>query len=80
VYPRAGANAQPAKRFVAQLFSVLSHPRTLANLGRVGKSYGNGALKVEPRALERLPLPPDVVRKCGLVPPSAPTEPSARQR
>jgi hypothetical protein len=32
----------------------------------VGKSYGDGAIKVEPRALERLPLPTRVVRAAGL--------------
>lgn len=66
VYPRVDASAGSATQFAARLFSVLSHPKTLANLGRVGKSYGSGALKVEPRALERLPLPLEVVRKYGL--------------
>ena len=41
---------------------LLKHPLRL-----VGKSYGGGAIKVEPRALERLPLPPDVVAEVGLV-------------
>jgi hypothetical protein len=38
------------------LWSVLNDARTLARLAWVGKSYGGGAIKVEPRALERLPL------------------------
>ena len=38
------------------LWLVLSHPTTIQNLALVGKSYGDGAIKVEPRALERLPL------------------------
>ena len=53
-------------RFIAQLAQVLADPRTIANLARVGKSYGDGALKVEPRSLDRLPLPIDVVRAAGL--------------
>jgi len=48
------------------LWAVLQHPETVANLARVGKSYGSGAIKVEPRALERLPLPESVVAAAGL--------------
>jgi hypothetical protein len=48
------------------LWRVLQDPRTVANLARVGKSYGGGALKVEPRALGRLPLPRVVLREVGL--------------
>lgn len=40
---------------------ALNDPRTLANLPRVAKSYGGGALKVEPRNLERLPIPRAVI-------------------
>lgn len=50
-----------------QLWQILCHPQTVANLALVGKSYGSGAIKVEPRALERLPLPSDVVAQAGLV-------------
>jgi adenine-specific DNA-methyltransferase len=39
-----------------KLWRVLNHPQTIENLKLVGKSYGDGAIKVEPRALERLPL------------------------
>lgn len=49
------------------LWTILSHPRTLANLRLVGKSYGDGALKVEPRALQRLQLPDDLVAASGLL-------------
>ena len=52
--------------FVEKLWEVLRHPKTVANLSLVAKSYGSGAIKVEPRALERLPLPPDVVASVGL--------------
>lgn len=40
-----------------RLWLILQHPDTIANLARVGKSYGAGAIKVEPRALEALPIP-----------------------
>lgn len=52
--------------FLERLWSVLSHPATIDNLHLVGKSYGGGAIKVEPRALERLPLPDDLVISAGL--------------
>jgi len=45
------------------LEAVLSDPRTVANLARVGKSYGDGAIKVEPRALDRLPLPVPALKR-----------------
>lgn len=61
VYPRRDDHF-----FVEQLGQVLVDPRTVANLARVGKSYGDGAIKVEPRALERLPLSADVVHASGL--------------
>ena len=63
VYPH-----QKSPDFVNQLFRVLQHPQTIANLALVGKSYGNGAIKVEPRALEKLPLPSEVVKEAGLTP------------
>lgn len=56
VYPH-----DQTRRGIDNLWRLLSDPRTIANLRLVGKSYGNGAIKVEPRALERLPLPPSVV-------------------
>jgi len=64
VYPREGIDADA-------LWTVLSHQQTVANLARVGKSYGDGAIKVEPRALDRLPLPAEVVGVAGL--PDRPT-------
>jgi len=51
VYPR---KSDPG--FVESLWEALRHPETIANLRLVGKSYGQGCIKVEPRALERLPL------------------------
>jgi len=61
VYPR-----DSDALFIEKLWHVLSHPLTLANLSLVGKSYGSGAIKVEPRALESLPLPLSVVQEAGL--------------
>jgi adenine-specific DNA-methyltransferase len=54
------------QEYVGKLWDVLRHPETIANLAVVGKSYGSGAIKVEPRALERLPLPQHVVAEVGL--------------
>lgn len=55
------------KEFMNRLWQVLQHPDTIANLALVGKSYGSGAVKVEPRGLERLPLPMSVVSRVGLL-------------
>jgi len=63
VYPH-----QEDEHFIETLWSVLSHPTTVSNLSSVGKSYGSGCIKVEPRALEKLPLPEDVVEKFQLMP------------
>ncbi|MCC6445588.1 MAG: N-6 DNA methylase [Armatimonadetes bacterium] len=52
--------------YLERLWQVLCHPQTAANLARVGKSYGSGAIKVEPRALERLPLPEPILKEVGL--------------
>lgn len=61
VYPRY---QDPA--FIEKLWEVLRHPETIANLPWVGKSYGGGAIKAEPRALEALPLPETIVSDAGL--------------
>lgn len=71
IYPRS-----PASGFIDKLWRVLSHPETIANLSLVGKSYGSGAIKVEPRALERLPLPDAVVAEAGLEPPLRSVQPA----
>ena len=61
IYPR---NDEAA--FSDKLWRVLRHPATIANLPLVGKSYGSGAIKVEPRALEKLPLPMAVIEAARL--------------
>lgn len=61
VYPRAegGVSAEI-------LWQLLNEQETLAGLALVGKTYGSGAIKVEPRALERLPLPRALCEKHGI--------------
>lgn len=54
IYPR-----QMDDDFINRLWTLLRHSEMLDNLRRVGKSYGGGAIKVEPRSLEKLPLPRD---------------------
>ncbi|MBI2266715.1 MAG: SAM-dependent DNA methyltransferase [Armatimonadetes bacterium] len=61
VYPKHSSS-----EFIEHLWNVLSNPETISNLKKVGKSYGGDAIKVEPRSLERLPLPDDLVRAEGL--------------
>ncbi len=56
VYPK-----HSSPEFIEHLWKVLSNPETVSNLRKVGKSYGGDAVKVEPRALERLPLPDALV-------------------
>ena len=51
-----------------ELWQILRNPATVANLARVGKSYGSGAIKVEPRSLERLPIPDFLVTGLDLSP------------
>jgi hypothetical protein len=63
VYPR-----QEDPEFVTGLWNVLQHPDTVKNLALVGKSYGDGAIKVEPRALEKLPIPTAVTEDLRLDP------------
>ncbi|MCS7017471.1 MAG: hypothetical protein NZM42_15320, partial [Gemmatales bacterium] len=48
-----------------QIWKILNHPDTVANLSKIGKTYGDGAIKVEPRLLEKLPIPDHVVEEFG---------------
>lgn len=63
VYPRSDDTA-----FIDGLWQILRHPATIANLSLVGKSYGGGAIKVEPRALERLRIPKEAIATTKLAP------------
>ena len=58
VFPRS-----EDQEIVNRLWEILNHPETIANLKFVGKSYGDGAIKVEPRALEELPIPEHLVER-----------------
>jgi hypothetical protein len=64
IYPK-----QNTESHLATLWLLLQNPETVANLSRIGKSYGSGAIKVEPRALEQLPLPMHLVEELGLLVP-----------
>lgn len=61
VYPK-----RSSEDYIKSLYNALNHPDTINNLSLVGKSYGSGAIKVEPRALERLPIPLSVIKDFGL--------------
>lgn len=63
VYPH---QTDPAS--LEKLWLLLRHPETVQNLARVGKSYGSGAIKVEPRSLERLPIPSHLMDAEDLAP------------
>jgi methylase of polypeptide subunit release factors len=70
VVPLTGFLCVYAKRdnvgVVDKLWKLLNHPDTLANLSRVAKSYGSGAIKVEPRALEKTPISESALRDSEL--------------
>ncbi len=54
------------KTFINNLWEALNHPDTLENLHLVGKSYGSGAIKVEPGNLNKLPVPEHIVHQFNL--------------
>jgi len=51
---------------ISKLWQALNHPATLGNLLFAGKSYGGGAVKVEPRQLDTLVIPEQVLKEIGL--------------
>lgn len=51
---------------VKNLWRALNDQDTLEKLSLVGKSYGSGAIKVEPGNLRKLPIPESVVEKYNL--------------
>ncbi len=59
VYPKPQVEARA-------LWSLLNEPVVIEGLSRVGKSYGDGAIKVEPRSLERLAIPCSLLAKHGI--------------
>lgn len=54
------------KTYINNLWEALNHPDTLENLNLVGKSYGSGAIKVEPGNLGKLPIPEHIVKQFNL--------------
>jgi hypothetical protein len=56
------------ERSVSRLWTALSTSDLTAALRSVGKTYGGGAVKVEPRALERMPIPVQLLRRSHLCP------------
>jgi hypothetical protein len=75
VYPH-----QKDSAYIDKLWEILRHPETISNLLLVGKSYGGGAIKVEPRALEMLPLSISAVLESGLLYESALNARKLRER
>jgi hypothetical protein len=57
-----------SEAYVQKLWRALNHEDTQGNLVFVGKSYGGGALKVEPRQLDALEIPEHVLNEVGLAP------------
>ncbi|HUT99026.1 MAG TPA: N-6 DNA methylase [bacterium] len=57
------------KEYINNLFKMLSDAEVVNNLSLVGKSYGGGALKVEPRSLEKLPIPNYIAERYNLAKP-----------
>ena len=49
---------------------AVNAPETIRNLRLVGKSYGGGAIKVEPRNLERLAIPEALASRLAAGPPA----------
>jgi adenine-specific DNA-methyltransferase len=54
------------QEYIDNLWKALNHPETLENLKLVGKSYGSGAIKVEPGNLNKLPIPEHIVAQYNL--------------
>ena len=54
------------EKYIINLWNALNHPDTIENLNLVGKSYGSGAIKVEPGNLGNLPIPDHIVEQYEL--------------
>jgi len=53
--------------YIDGLWSILQHPQTIRNLNLIAKSYGSGAIKIEPRALEKLPIAENLIAEFNLL-------------
>jgi adenine-specific DNA-methyltransferase len=60
VYPNQGVDKQ-------LLLKALNHSASIDELSRIGKSYGDGAVKVEPGGLRRMIIPKVALEESGLV-------------
>lgn len=56
VYPHSNDS-----EYINNLWGILQDSATINNLNLIAKSYGSGAIKIEPRALERLPIPENLI-------------------
>lgn len=56
------------KKYINKLWHILNNPKTISNLKLVGKSYGSGAVKVEPKSLANLPIPEEIVEQLDIKP------------
>ncbi|MBU3978698.1 SAM-dependent methyltransferase [Patescibacteria group bacterium] len=56
------------EKYINKLWQILNNPKTINNLKLVGKSYGSGAVKVEPKSLANLPIPEEVIMQAGIEP------------
>ncbi len=54
------------QKYITNLLCALNHPDVLENLSLVGKSYGSGAIKVEPGNLGKLTIPEHIVLQFDL--------------
>ena len=59
VYPKEGIKAN-------LLHKALNHGSTLGQLALVGKSYGDGAIKVEPGGMRKLIVPYEALDFAGI--------------
>lgn len=59
VYPQDNVTAEA-------LVTALNHPSTINELSKVGKSYGDGAIKVEPGGLRKLIVPWEAIVAAGI--------------
>jgi len=54
------------KEYIERVWRILSHPDIGRNLALIGKSYGDGAVKVEPRSLEKLPISDNIIEQAEI--------------
>ena len=59
VYPKPGVDHK-------KLLKALNHPSSIKELARIGKSYGDGAIKVEPGGLRKMIIPKEALVESGL--------------